>query len=133
MIWWASNYWGKWDRFQKFGLLGHLTFISPGEVENFMKSIKDKLYENWEKFLEILKKIRVKLAWPTYVLEEDSKEFRAMLKDLILHLTLTKKKKRSSKLLWNFFTISFSKSPGVFSTIFSKFSKILQNYSKISS
>ncbi len=51
-----QHYWGRWDRLQKFGLLERITLIPPGEVENFTKSVKDKLYENWEKFLEILKK-----------------------------------------------------------------------------
>ncbi len=61
----AQQYWGRWDWFQKFGLLGQITFIPPSVVENFTKSVKDKLYENWKKFLQFsfnLGKIRVKLA-----------------------------------------------------------------------
>ncbi len=42
-------------------------FIPPVEVENFTKSVKDKLYENWGKkisgyFEKNLEKICVKLA-----------------------------------------------------------------------
>ncbi len=34
-----------WEKqFQKFGLLGQITFIPSGKVENFAKSVKDKLF-----------------------------------------------------------------------------------------
>ncbi len=42
----ALHYWSRWDQFQKFGLLGQITFKPTCEVENFTKSVKDKLYEN---------------------------------------------------------------------------------------
>ncbi len=42
----AQHYCGKWDRFQKFSHLRQISFILLGEMENFMKIVKDKLYEN---------------------------------------------------------------------------------------
>ncbi len=43
--------------FQKFGLFGQITSIPPADVQNFTKNVKDKLYENWEELLEVLRKI----------------------------------------------------------------------------
>ncbi len=97
--------------------------------------MKDKFYENWKKFLENLKKIRVKLAWRTYVFEGGFWGTSSRCWEILFSISPCpppSKKKRSPKSLWNFFTIS-SKSLRVFSTIFSKFSKILRYYSKVSS
>ncbi len=61
----AKHYWGRWDQFQKFGFLEQITFIPPGEIENFTKSVKDKFMKigkisgDFEKNLE---KIGVKLG-----------------------------------------------------------------------
>ncbi len=78
-----------------------------------MKSVKDKLYENWEKFLEILKKNWKKYRYnyldvPTYS-GKDSEEFRA-LRDLVYYLTLTKKKDLQNcyEIFLQFFKISQS-------------------------
>ncbi len=128
----AQYYWGRWDRFQKFGPLGQTTFVLPGEEENFTKSVKDILYENWKKFLGILKNIGVKLAWSTFEFEEGFWGTSSGCWEIWFSILPRSTKKNSPKLLWNFLKIS-SKSPGVFSTIFSKLSKILRNYSKISS
>ncbi len=53
----GQYYSDRWGLFQKFGLLEQITFIPPSEIENFTKNVKNRLYENWEKFLDILKKM----------------------------------------------------------------------------
>ncbi len=124
----AQHYRGRWDRFQKFGLLGQITFIPPGEVENFTKSVKDKLYEKWGKFLEILKKIRVKLPWCTNVFEEGFWGTSSGCWEIWFSISpWPKKNKKISKIVmkffYNFFKISRS--------LLYHFFKVLQNFEKL--
>ncbi len=45
--------------------------MPAGEAENFTKNVEDKVHENWLKFLEILKKIRVKVR-PHYAARQNA-------------------------------------------------------------
>ncbi len=92
----AQHHWGRWNQFQKFGLLGHIIFILSSEVKNFGNIVKDKLYENWKKFLEIEKKIgknmgKISLTY-LRIREGILRNFQPMLRDFVFYLILTKKK-----------------------------------------
>ncbi len=83
-----------------------------------------KIGENFRRFWKKFGKIMGKTSLTSYVFEEGFwvRNFEWMLRDLVFYLTLIPPSPpKSPKLLWNLITIS-SKSPGVFCTIFSKFS-----------
>ncbi len=109
-------------RFQKFGLLGQITFTLPGETENFAKSVKDymkigKISGDFEK--NTGKASSMYLHIRGMIL----RNFEQMLKDLVFYLTLLKEKKISKiamKFFHSFFKISWS--------LLYHFFKVFQNF-----
>ncbi len=93
----AQHYWGRWPQIQKFGHLRQITFILPGEVENFTKIVKDKLikieknfWRFWKKFIKNMGESSwMYLHIPGRIL----RNFERMLWDLVFYLTLTTSQK----------------------------------------